>query len=41
MEEKASVFRVVLLTSASFAGYNIGSGFVTGIEALQFFGSWV
>ncbi|MDO5116079.1 MAG: hypothetical protein Q4D58_08300 [Synergistaceae bacterium] len=40
MEEKHSVFKMVLLTSASFAGYNIGSGFATGIEALQFFSSW-
>lgn len=37
---KKSVIKMVMLTSASFAGYNIGSGFATGIEALQFFASW-
>lgn len=37
---KSSIMKTVVLTSASFAGYNIGSGFATGIEALQFFGSW-
>lgn len=40
MKDERSVFKIALLTSASFAGYNIGSGFATGIEALQFFGSW-
>jgi uncharacterized membrane protein YkvI len=38
--KKTSIIKTVVLTSASFAGYNIGSGFATGIEALQFFGSW-
>lgn len=28
------------LTGASFAGYNIGSGFSTGIEGMQFFAAW-
>ena len=37
---KKSVIKMVMLTSASFAGYNIGSGFATGIEVLQFFASW-
>lgn len=32
--------KTILLISASFAGYNIGSGFATGMEALQFFCSW-
>ena len=40
MEDNKLMVRSVLLTSASFTGYNIGSGFATGIEALQFFGSW-
>lgn len=40
MKSKTSTARFVLLTSASFAGYNIGSGFATGVEALQFFASW-
>lgn len=40
MKEKTSPFTSVLLTSASFAGYNIGSGFATGVEPLQFFGAW-
>ena len=40
MKDHRCARRAVLLTSASFAGYNIGSGFATGIEALQFFGSW-
>ncbi len=40
MENNKFVFKSVLLTSASFAGYNIGSGFATGVEALQFFGAW-
>ena len=40
MKDESSVLKIVLLTSTSFAGYNIGSGFATGIEALQFFGSW-
>lgn len=38
--KKSSIIKTVVLTSASFAGYNIGSGFATGIEAMQFFGSW-
>lgn len=37
---KNSLIKAVLLTGASFTGYNIGSGFATGMEALQFFGSW-
>lgn len=40
MNHDNTIFKTVLLTSASFAGYNIGSGFATGIEALQFFASW-
>lgn len=40
MNEKRSTLKMILLTSASFAGYNIGSGFATGVEALQFFSSW-
>lgn len=40
MEKKHNSTKYILLTSASFAGFNIGSGFATGIEALQFFGSW-
>lgn len=34
------LIKAVVITSASFAGYNIGSGFATGTEALQFFASW-
>ena len=40
MKDSKSPFASVLLTSASFAGYNIGSGFATGVEPLQFFGAW-
>jgi uncharacterized membrane protein YkvI len=40
MNGNKSTLKMVLLTSASFAGYNIGSGFATGVEALQFFSSW-
>ena len=40
MENNKLAFKSILLTSASFAGYNIGSGFATGVEALQFFGAW-
>jgi uncharacterized membrane protein YkvI len=40
MEDHRLKFKSVLLTSASFAGYTIGSGFATGVEALQFFGAW-
>jgi len=40
MKKDKRVFKSVLLTSASFAGYNIGSGFATGVEALQFFAAW-
>jgi len=35
-----SICGAVLLTSASFAGYNIGSGFATGIEGQQFFAAY-
>lgn len=40
MVKKNSAVKAALLTGASFAGYNIGSGFATGIEATQFFASW-
>ena len=40
MEKKKSVWKTALLTSGSFAGYNIGSGFATGTEGQQFFASW-
>ncbi len=40
LKDNRSLIRAVLLTSASFAGYNIGSGFATGIESQQFFAVW-
>ncbi len=40
MKKTKLVLKSVILTSASFAGYNIGSGFATGVEAMQFFGAW-
>lgn len=40
MRQNHSLAASVLLTSASFAGYNIGSGFATGIEGQQFFAVW-
>lgn len=40
MVQRNAVWKTVLLTSGSFTGYNIGSGFATGTEALQFFASW-
>lgn len=35
-----SAIAAAIITGASFAGFNIGSGFATGVEALQFFASW-
>ena len=35
-----AVARASILTAAAFAGHNIGSGFATGTEALQYFASW-
>ncbi len=40
MDKKQSTAKSALLASASFAGYNIGSGFATGLEGQQFFASW-
>lgn len=40
MENKRQALRSILITGASFTGYNIGSGFATGVEAMQFFGVW-
>lgn len=40
MHDGKGVLRKAALTGASFAGYNIGSGFSTGIEAMQFFAAW-
>lgn len=39
-ETKTKTIRSVVLTGASFAGFNIGSGFATGVESAQFFASW-
>lgn len=36
----SSALKTVLLLSYSFAGYNIGSGFATGMEGQQFFAVW-
>jgi len=40
MKKKSTALKTALLASGSFAGYNIGSGFATGIEGQQFFASW-
>lgn len=40
MKKNNTALKTALLTSGSFAGYNIGSGFATGIEGQQFFASW-
>lgn len=40
LKASRTLISTVILTSASFAGYNIGSGFATGIESQQFFASW-
>ena len=40
MKEKNGIIRSAFITGASFTGYNIGSGFATGMEATQFFVSW-
>lgn len=37
MEQNDIALKTALLASASFAGYNIGSGFATGLEGQQFF----
>ena len=40
MKTAVSARKAAFLAGASFAGYNIGSGFATGIEGQQFFASW-
>lgn len=35
-----SVFKTAMVVGGAYAAYNIGSGFATGAEVLQFFGSW-
>ncbi len=40
MKDKRGLIPTALMTGAAFAGYNLGSGFATGMETLQFFGSW-
>lgn len=35
-----AIVRAAIFTAAAFAGHNIGSGFATGTEALQYFASW-
>ncbi len=33
-------FKTIVMLSGAFAAYNIGAGFASGQEVLQFFGSW-
>lgn len=41
MEKKSSIsIKSVLMVGGAYASYTIGSGFATGQEVLQFFGSW-
>lgn len=40
MNKNQTFLKTVLLTGGSFAGYNIGSGFATGMEGQQFFAVW-
>lgn len=40
MKQKNTARKAAFLAGASFAGYNIGSGFATGIEGQQFFAAW-
>ena len=35
-----SVFKTAMVVGGAYAAYNIGSGFATGAEVLQFSGSW-
>lgn len=40
-EKKSSIsIKCMLMTAGAYASYTIGSGFATGQEVLQFFGSW-
>ena len=39
-KQNRTTIRTILLAGYSFAGYNIGSGFATGLEGQQFFAAW-
>ena len=39
-ENKSMSLKTVLMIGGAYASYTIGSGFATGQEVLQFFGSW-
>ena len=39
MKDKINI-KTILLTAGAFVSFNVGAGFASGNELLQFFGSW-